>query len=59
MFTSKKLNMEDIANDVSELIKRAQEQKTIGKTLNINCMTMSNPPTEEEKRRYEEIERGL
>ena len=54
-----KLNIEELSSDIEELYKRATEIKPLGKTLKINCMTMSNPPTETEIKRYEAIKNNI
>lgn len=54
-----KLKIEDLSDSIEEIYKRATEMKPLGKTLKINCMTMSNPPTETEIKRYEEIKQAM
>lgn len=50
-----KLELEDLTEDIEAIHKRATESRQLGKVLKINCMTMSNPPTETEINRYKEI----
>ena len=53
--TLEKLKVEDLSNEIEDIYKRANEKRELGKVLKINCMNMSNPPTETEINRYNEI----
>jgi len=55
----KKLNMDDLSETLKELHTAATESKSLGGTLKINTMAMSNPPTEAEIARYNEIKKQL
>ena len=49
------IEIQNLDEITKELTEEATKSRTLGKTLNINCMTMSNPPTEEEITRYNQI----
>ena len=56
---SKQLDVGVLSDSMKEIYNRATESKRLGNVLKINTMSMSNPPTEEEITRYNEIKKLL
>lgn len=57
--TAEQLPMSDVSEETKELMERATKPHSLGKVLNINCMQLSNPPTESELQKYTQLTEGF